>query len=226
MNFFKTTFITLSLTLQTFVSAQSQTAKEIYKDKDGKILTQAEAKKIQSGTFSMRTVMLDNGDEIITLIPVDELEIKSMVEKDKAWQNAKIGKPFPKFEQMTSDGKIMSNKDLKGKVAVFNFWFIACKPCVNEMPDLNEVVSKYKGKNVVFVAPSIDTKIAIQKFFEKYSFDYTVTTDACSFTEKLEIMSYPTHFVVDKTGIIRAVFIGGSEQIGNQLSQEIDKLLN
>lgn len=226
MNFFKTTFITLFLTLQIFVSGQSQTVKEIYKDKDGKILTQEEAKKIQSSPFSMLTRVLDNGDEIITLIPVDDLEIKSMEEKEKTWQNAKIGKPFPKFEEMTSDGKSISNKDLKGKVAVFNFWFIACKPCVNEMPDLNEVVSKYKGKNVVFVAPSIDSKIAIQKFFEKYSFDYTVTTDARAFTEKLEIMSYPTHFVVDQTGIIRAVFVGGSEQIGNQLSQEIDKLLN
>lgn len=225
MNFFKITLLALFLSLQVLVSAQSQTAKEIYKDKDGKVLTEEEAKKIKSGTFSTMTMKLDNGDEIITLIPINESEIKAMFEKDEAWKKAKIGKVFPSFEEKTSGGKSISNKDLEGKISVFNFWFIACKPCVEEMPDLNKLVSKYAKEDVVFIAPSIDSKVNIQKFFEKHSFDYTVTTDARTFADKLEITGYPTHFVVDQKGIIRAVFVGGSDYVGNLLSQEIDKLL-
>lgn len=225
MKFFKTTLLAFFLSLQTFVSAQTQTVKEIYKDKDGKVLTEEEAKKIKSGVFSMRTNKQENGEEIITLIPINESEMKAMFEKDKAWRNAKMDKTFPQFEGITLDGKSLNSKDLAGKVAVFNFWFVACKPCVEEIPDLNELVSKYEGKNVIFVAPSIDSRIAIQKFFEKHSFDYTVTTDAHVFTEKLELNGYPTHFVVDQSGIIRAVFVGGSDRIGNLLSKEIDKLL-
>jgi len=225
MKIVKTTLLVLVLLFQTMVSAQSQIVKEIYKDKEGKVLTKEEINKIKSGTFSTMTMKLDNGDEIITLIPINESEIKAMFEKDEAWKKAKMGKMFPQFEEMTSDGKSISNKSFVGKVVVFNFWFIACKPCVEEMPDLNKLVSKYTKNDVAFIAPSIDSKVAIQKFLENHSFDYTITTDSRLLADKLEIKGYPTHFVVDQTGIIRAVFVGGSDRIDSLLSKEIDKLL-
>ena len=41
-------------------------------------------------------------------------------------------------------------KDLKGKINVINFWFMKCAPCIAEIPALNTLVKKYKGKDINF----------------------------------------------------------------------------
>ncbi|MDP2059994.1 MAG: TlpA disulfide reductase family protein, partial [Flavobacteriaceae bacterium] len=223
MKIVKTTLIVLVLLFQTMVSAQSQTVKEIYKDKDGKVLTEEEAGKIMNGgSYDMSTKILGNGDVEIILSQIkrfSEAETLAMLTEDENWRKTLIGKSFPDFERTSLDGKTINKSYLKGKVAVFNFWFVACKPCVEEMPDLNKLVSKYTKNEVAFIAPSIDSKVAIQKFLENHSFDYAVTTDSRLLADKLEIKGYPTHFVVDQAGVIRAVFVGGSDRIESLLSK-------
>ncbi len=229
MKFFKTTLLAFFLALQTFSLAQTQTVKEIYKDKDGKVLTEEEVGNImRSSSYDMSTKVLGNGDVEITLSQIKRLsdaEVLGMLTEDKNWRKTLIGKPFPDFEKASLKGKTISKAALKGKVIIFNFWFVACKPCVSEIPDLNELVSKYDKKGVVFVAPGTDSQEAITKFTVKQPFNYTILPDSRSLSDKVNITSYPTHFVVDQSGIIRAVFVGGSDRIESLLSKEIDKLL-
>ena len=54
------------------------------------------------------------------------------------------------FAAVDMNGNSYSLGILKGKVVVINFWFVECKPCVIEMPELNEIVEKYKSEEVVF----------------------------------------------------------------------------
>lgn len=229
MKIVKTTLLALFLALQTFSLAQTQTVKEIYKDKDGKVLTEEEVGKImRSSSYDMSTKVLGNGDVEITLTQIKRLsdaEVSAMLTEDKNWRKALIGKPFPDFEKTSLKGKTINKAALKGKVIVFNFWFVACKPCVSEIPDLNELVSKYDKKGVVFVAPGTDSQEVIEKFTTRQPFDYIILPDSENLSNEVNINGYPTHFVVDQSGIIRAVFVGGSDRIGNLLSKEIDKLL-
>lgn len=229
MKIVKTTLLVLVLLFQTIIIAQTQAVKEIYKDKAGKVLTEEEAGKIMSGgSFDMSTKILDNGDKEITLYhfkPFSEVETIAMLTKDENWRKTLIGKSFPDFERTSLDGKTINKSSLKGKVAVFNFWFVACKPCVREIPDLNKLVSKYDQKKVEFIAPGTDSQDVITKFTIKQPFNYTILPDSGNLSEEVNITGYPTHIVVDQTGIIRAVFVGGSIQIESLLSKEIDKLL-
>ncbi|PJB12605.1 MAG: hypothetical protein CO119_05805 [Flavobacteriales bacterium CG_4_9_14_3_um_filter_40_17] len=229
MKFFKTTLLALFLTLQIFVSAQSQTVRETYKDKDGKVLTEEEVSKIMGGgSFDMSTKILSNGDKEIILSPgkpFSDAEKSAMLMADENWRKSLMGKPFPDFEKTSLNGKTINKSFLKGKVVVFNFWFVACKPCVREIPDLNKLVSKYDQRKVVFVAPGTDSRDVITNFIKKLPFDYTILPDSGSLSGKVSITGYPTHFVVDQDGIIRAVFVGGNDQISSLLSKEIDKLL-
>jgi thiol-disulfide isomerase/thioredoxin len=72
---------------------------------------------------------------------------------------------FPDFNLSTVDEKKISNKDLEGKVVVFNFWFTSCVPCLKEMPELNKIAEKYKdNKSVIFLAPSFEESKLIKKF--------------------------------------------------------------
>ncbi len=52
---------------------------------------------------------------------------------------------------------------------VLNFWFIGCAPCRVEMPGLNQLVSEFKGKDVVFIAFATDAAEDLQTFLKEKS---------------------------------------------------------
>jgi cytochrome c biogenesis protein CcmG, thiol:disulfide interchange protein DsbE len=47
-----------------------------------------------------------------------------------------LNKEFPLPLLTTLDNKKISIKDLKGKPTLINFWFTTCKPCIEEMPNI------------------------------------------------------------------------------------------
>jgi thiol-disulfide isomerase/thioredoxin len=47
-------------------------------------------------------------------------------------------------ELKTIKGKTILPGDLTGKTVFYNFWFVACRPCVAEIPALNRLAGKYQ----------------------------------------------------------------------------------
>ncbi len=72
-------------------------------------------------------------------------------------------------------------RDLRGKVAVVNFWATWCVPCRAEMPLLIKAEQAWREKGVLFVAVSLDerdTRKDIPRFVEKYGIGFPVWTGA------------------------------------------------
>jgi peroxiredoxin len=135
-----------------------------------------------------------------------------------------LNKPAPGFELTGFDGRNYSLKDLKGKIVVLNFWFIACKPCVNEMPVLNTIEKKYDPKKVVFLALSLDSKGAVNAFLQNHQFNYVMLPDAAPVHQKYHLNAYPVSIVIDARGIISFVQIGGPD-ISENLPAAINSAL-
>lgn len=96
-----------------------------------------------------------------------------------------------------------------GKIYVINFWFINCPPCKAEMPDLNEVVAKYKNnKEVVFLAIALDQKSEIKEFLKTKEFHYNIVDDGRYYSTKYGVKGYPTHLIVGKDGLVKFSAIG------------------
>lgn len=114
------------------------------------------------------------------------------------------GKPIPKFDFTTIDDKHYTSNNTKGKIMLFKCWFLSCSPCVKEIPDLNELVETYKNRNdFVFISLAIDEKAPIKEFLKKTKFDYqTVAQQEPYMVNKLHVQGYPTHFLVDKQGLV------------------------
>jgi len=110
-----------------------------------------------------------------------------------------VGKEAIPFSVTDMQGNQYKLEALKGKVVVVNFWFIACRPCVMEMPDLNELVEKYKNEEVIFLAFAIDDESSLKRFFSKKEFSYNIVADARQVIyQDYGITSFPTHMVIDK----------------------------
>jgi len=135
-----------------------------------------------------------------------------------------LNKPAPVFELKGLDSKIYSLRALKGKIVVLNFWFISCKPCVNEMPVLNSIKDSQDQAKVVFLALSLDNKDAIYTFLQNHEFNYTILPSAAQVHKKYNLNAYPTSIVINARGIVSFVQIGGPD-IGKNLSAAINAAL-
>ena len=67
------------------------------------------------------------------------------------------GNAAPAFTANDTEGKSYSSADYAGKVMVLDFWFSGCIPCKAELPYMEELAEKMKGKNIRFFTLSLDT---------------------------------------------------------------------
>ena len=125
------------------------------------------------------------------------------------------GLPLPQFNFTDLNGNIYTNENTKGKKIVLKTWFINCKACVAEFPELIEFVKKYKQRDdIIFLSLALDTKSELEKFLQQTKFDYNVVPDQKEYIlKKLNLHFFPTHLVVDKDGTILKVLGTASELI-------------
>lgn len=151
-------------------------------------------------------------------------QIKKVATDKKEVRKMK-GKPFPDFQLTTIDGNQVSSEDTKGKYVLFNFWFTRCRPCIEEMPELNELVAEYSDEDVLFLAPTFDDSLQVKKFLNRFEFDYQLISNEKAFCNELNVTSFPAHFVVNREGIVERVVIGYSQYTVGWLRKSLDKLL-
>ena len=125
------------------------------------------------------------------------------------------GTEFPDFRLTDLEGKIWSKEELQGKTLVVKTWFIRCKPCIEEMPQLNQLVEEYRDRDdFVFLSLSLDSEEELQKFLSEKEFEYVVIPNQKAFIEDtLGFSIYPTHIIVEPTGRIRKVVNSAPEMI-------------
>jgi thiol-disulfide isomerase/thioredoxin len=134
------------------------------------------------------------------------------------------------FDLKTIDQRSISSDDVKGKVVVINFWGVWCGPCVKEMPEIQELATKYKNdSDVVLLAfDSRDDLATVKKFIADRKYDFPVLI-ADSYGENLEKIndgaaSYPTTLFVDKKGKISFLKVGNTGNLVEEFSLRIDIL--
>ena len=84
--------------------------------------------------------------------------------------SAGAGQPAPSLDLRDLKGAPHKLEEYRGKPVVLNFWATWCVPCAAEMPLLNEMQGRYKGK-VLFIAASVDDddmKPAVEAFIKKH----------------------------------------------------------
>ena len=116
----------------------------------------------------------------------------------------KVGDTIPDFKLWLIDGNRLTQKDIKDKVVVFKFWFTSCLPCVTDIPTLNELVLELKERDdILFVAPALDRKDAIDKFLYYKKFLFKIAYSSMDVSEVFNTkQTYPTYYVIDKKGKI------------------------
>lgn len=137
-----------------------------------------------------------------------------------------VGATLPSFEAKTIDGKLIDKQYFKNKLTIINFWFIACAPCVAEIPGLDKLAVTYGKEKINYLAIARDSEKWTKPFLEKHPWSFDHIVDGKQLIEEVFAAKwgYPLTMVVDQKGIIIDAFIGGktdasaSDEIFERLS--------
>ncbi|MFZ9877130.1 MAG: redoxin domain-containing protein [Chitinophagaceae bacterium] len=148
-------------------------------------------------------------DELATLLKVFGGKIgkdEAAIRKD-IWEiRNRAAKPAYPFDLglYTSD-KNAKLSDYFRKVILLTFWFPGCGPCRAEFPHFENVVQRFKGKELVYlginVFPGQDDYVLPFMKSTKYSFTPLKATNEWA-EKNYGVRGQPTNFLIDKEGKI------------------------
>ncbi|MFN8309748.1 MAG: TlpA disulfide reductase family protein [Chitinophagales bacterium] len=150
------------------------------------------------------------------------MTVVSSISKDAV----KPGNYMPAFTTTDLNGNKINSADLKGKVVLLSFWFTACQPCIDELPDMNAIVEKYRAnQNVVILSPTTDDEEKVRRFLTNHTMNSTICIKARELADICYVLYYPTNVIIDKNGVVRNVFSGGLANPKETLEYNIDQAL-
>ncbi len=152
-----------------------------------------------------------------------------------------IGQKAPLFELKTSDGKIYSLGQLKGKYVVIHFAATWCPFCNAEAPFLEELYQNYSGRNVqVFIVDVKEDASMVQKLQERFKFSFPLLLDedgavAAKYAPESVQPALARHevpiasnLIIDKAGMIRFYSLLNTASFDaklTKLKQKLDELV-
>lgn len=138
------------------------------------------------------------------------------------------GRKAADFMLKDVSGTMVSLASYKGKVVLLNFWATYCPPCREEIPGMNALSRKMKGKPFAILAVSTDRTLAnVKDFMKENPMHFPVLLDSNSQVSRslYKVFMIPTTFLIDKKGNIAKIYYGGQEWAEPAIMKEIEALL-
>lgn len=197
--------------------------KAIYKSKiDGKIISEKEFQSYRGRHIFHKYIKAKKGGKDTILISPPKDITKAKAKKFESLNGSSIRD----FQVVDIYGETFNSSQLKGKTIVMNFWFVACPPCIQEIPALNDLVKKYENNNnIVFLAFSRDTQKYLGNFLSKTEFNYSIIPSAKKVIKDYNIYAFPSHVIVNKNGKITYTSVGFENGNINNLTKAIEKTI-
>ena len=158
--------------------------------------------------------------------------------------NPGVGKRFTGLElkPLVGDLQPLSSADVEGQVVLLNFWGPWCPPCRLELPHVAALAKRFadrKDFRLAAIAYSFgglpgdvqelrdDTVRALKELGLELSVYYDPDSAMIkAIAPLIDFQSFPTTVLLDRQGVIRAVWVGYRSGIENRIEQQVDKLLS
>ncbi|PEN15234.1 thioredoxin [Longibacter salinarum] len=141
--------------------------------------------------------------------PADAPRSTADIRPDTVGKTAPLDEPFEvpsgvSFE--TIDGKTVEIGARQGRVQIINFWATWCAPCLEEIPDLNDLQKELgpHGLEIIGIANNQGLE-EVEPFVEKHSIQYPIVADSTGAADADlgPVYVLPTSLVVTPDGIVR-----------------------
>ena len=136
-------------------------------------------------------------------------------------------KPMLKLKLWDLNGKPFKADKLKGSIVVLDFWATWCRPCITEIPRLNDLEQSFtaKGVKVVGVTMASGTGAEVRPFVARNNVKYQVLMGDDDQTYDLNIVGYPTTYLVTRDWKIFEQYVGAGPMKIQRIEYDIKRLL-
>jgi thiol-disulfide isomerase/thioredoxin len=140
----------------------------------------------------------------------------------------KVGEPAPELVVVTTDNQLVPLSALRGHPVWINFWGSWCQPCRAEMPDVIRAYDTLSAEGILMLGVNegeeadvalnyADTvginfpivfpiRLSDEEIEElRSSEQYAGAVESLESAKKWQINNWPTHFFIDREGIVQAV---------------------
>ncbi len=140
-------------------------------------------------------------------------------------EKIRIGEPAPSFTLPSKTAPVSLNQ-FRGKVVLLNFWATWCPPCLQEMPSLEKLNQKMKGKEFELLAVNVDEEgwLAIERFLRKIPVTFTIVIDPRGdVATEYGTQRLPESFLIDKNGVVVQKYLGPRDWTDEKIISEINR---
>ena len=146
------------------------------------------------------------------------------------------------LEPLTGDPPRLSLSDLQNHVVLLNLWGTWCPPCREELPHMAELRQRFAGQptfRLLAVSyPPIGQPDDLQSLrnetadlLKKLDVDLPTYCDPGNATlkavdETIALEGYPTTILLDRRGVVRAVWVGYRPGVETEMERVIDEILS
>lgn len=141
----------------------------------------------------------------------------------------KVGSKAPDWSLPSSENKMLSLSDFKGRVILLDFWGTWCMPCLKSMPEIQGISDLFKNEQVVVMGVSVETEKNADPvgYMKRKGYTYTTLTDGVKITKDYKVAEFPSIYLIDKDGIIIHAEHGGNrENFKEDMIDRIKKAIN
>ncbi|WP_083670850.1 peroxiredoxin family protein [Singulisphaera sp. GP187] len=141
-----------------------------------------------------------------------------------ARRNLAIGKVAPEVEGRDHVGKVFKLSDYRGKVVLLSFSGNWCGPCRSMYPEERDLVQRLKDKPFALLSVNTDEDLeSLRTSVESGEISWRCWWDGGKgpITTRWGIMNFPTLFLLDRDGVIRAKPVPRLQALG----QAVEALL-
>jgi peroxiredoxin len=140
---------------------------------------------------------------------------------------ASFPSPAPDFTLKDYAGRDVSLSSLRGNVVLLNFWATWCKTCVVEMPSMEKLVGRMKGKPFRLLAVSVDDDWpSVRKFFARGTGLDVVLDTSRDIPKKYGTEKFPETYIIDKEGNIRYYVISDRDWSQPDVNECLEAMLD
>jgi peroxiredoxin len=140
----------------------------------------------------------------------------------------RAGFPAPDFSLQSLDGRTQHLSDFRGKVVFLNLWATWCPPCRMEMPSMERLHQRLRGKEFVMLAVSEDEAgaTAVRPFVDDMRLTFPVLLDPDGgVPSRYGVTGYPETFLIDRSGKVVHHVIGPEDWDREEVYQFLLQLL-
>lgn len=121
-----------------------------------------------------------------------------------------VGQPAPDFALRDLDGAVVTLSDLRGQVVWVNFWATWCRPCKEELPDIQKLQDEMRDGGLIVLAVNKeesaedaaaymrDAGLSLRTLLDRSGEVY----------EQYRLQGLPDSFLIDRDGNLASIYYG------------------